>query len=253
MSADKDQNQDQPSASNENVPAENADNDTTSAGAAASASAGAAARASAWTGVGARADSATAAESAGEEAGEAASTLLAAEAALAAAQAEAADLKDRLLRAVAETENLRRRTDRELADARKYAVTEFARDVLGVSDNLRRALEAVSPEAREAHDEVTQLLEGVELTERELLSHMEKHGIRKIDPLGEKLDPNLHQAMIQIDDPDAAPGTIVQVMQVGYVIHDRLLRAAMVGVAKGGQKPAPDNNDEPGQTIDTQA
>jgi molecular chaperone GrpE len=146
---------------------------------------------------------------------------------------EVAALKDKLLRAMAETENLRRRSDREKTDTRKYAVADFARDMLAVSDNLQRALGSVSDEARKDNPDLVQLLEGVELTRKTLTGHFEKHGIKEINPLGEKLDPNFHQAVVQLDDPEAAQGTVVQVMQPGYVIHDRLLRAAMVGVAKG--------------------
>ena len=162
------------------------------------------------------------------------------------AYAEVADLKDKLLRAMAETENIRRRSEREKADSRKYAVTDFARDMLAVADNLQRALAAVTDDARAGNPEVAQLLEGLELIRKELQGHFGKHGIKEIDPMGEKLDPNLHQAVVQLDDPEAAQGTIVQVMQPGYVIHDRLLRAAMVGVAKG----VPEHNEEPPVTVD---
>lgn len=152
---------------------------------------------------------------------------------------EVADLKDRLLRAMAETENTRRRTTREIEDARRYATANMARDLLSVADNLRRALEAVPPEARGAQAELNSLMEGVELTERDLLKAFEKAGISPVDPIGEKLDPNLHQAMMQVDNTDAPDGTIVQVLAPGYMLHDRLLRAAMVAVAKGGAKAAP--------------
>ena len=162
------------------------------------------------------------------------------------AYAEVADLKDKLLRAMAETENIRRRSEREKADSRKYAVTDFARDMLAVADNLQRALAAVTDDARDGNPELAQLLEGLELTRKELQGHFGKHGIKEIDPMGEKLDPNLHQAVVQLDDPEAVQGTIIQVMQPGYVIHDRLLRAAMVGVAKG----VPEPNEEPSVTVD---
>jgi len=172
---------------------------------------------------------------------------------------EIAELKDKLLRALAETENMRRRSDREKTDTRKYAVADFARDMLAVSDNLQRALSSVSEDARDGNPELSQLLEGVELTRKELEGHFTKHGIKEINPLGEKLDPNFHQAVVQLDDPEAAQGTVVQVMQPGYVIHDRLLRAAMVGVAKGvpvakveGAEDAPKPTDG-GQSVDTQA
>lgn len=172
--------------------------------------------------------------------------------AMAALAAEAADLRDRLLRAVAETENLRRRTDRERDDLRKYAIADFARDLLGVADNMRRALDSVAAEARDDNPALASLLEGVELTERELLNTLEKHGVRPVDPVGEKLDPNLHQAMTQIEDDSAAPGTVVQVMQTGYTIHDRLLRAAMVVVAKA-KAADPADKAAAGGKVDTQA
>jgi molecular chaperone GrpE len=129
---------------------------------------------------------------------------------------EAADLKDRLLRTLAEMENLRRRTDREIADSRQYAVASFARDLLGVADNMQRALGTLSADFRDQADPVIKShIEGVELTERELLKVMEKHGIRKFDPQGQKFDPNLHQAMMQVPDPSVPDGTVVQVMQPG--------------------------------------
>ncbi len=152
---------------------------------------------------------------------------------LAAAAAEIANLKDRLLRAVAETENLRRRADREKADAANYAMTAFARDLLSVSDNLRRALDSIPADA-DLGDNAKTLVEGIEMTERELSNMLERHNIKKIDPLGEKFSHDLHQALFEVPDTGKEDGTIVQVMQVGYVIKDRLLRPAMVGVAKGG-------------------
>ncbi len=155
---------------------------------------------------------------------------------LAKAEAEIADLKDRLLRAVAETENLRRRSDREKADAANYAMTAFARDLLGVGDNLRRALDSI-PADTDLGDNAKTLVEGIEMTERELLNMLERHNIRKIDPMGEKFSHDLHQALFEIPDTGEEDGTIVQVMQVGYKIKDRLLRPAMVGVAKGGKQP----------------
>jgi molecular chaperone GrpE len=151
---------------------------------------------------------------------------------------EAADLKDRLLRTLAEMENLRRRTEREVADARVYAVTNFARDILAVADNMERAMKALDDEIREKADAgVKALLDGVEITERELLKVMEKHGITKLEPKGQKFDPNLHQAMFELPDPSVPNGTVVQVMQPGYKIGERVLRPAMVGVSKGGPKP----------------
>ncbi len=160
---------------------------------------------------------------------------------------EAAQLKDQLLRALAEVENTRRRAQREVEDARKYAVANFARDVLTVSDNLSRALIAVPDEAAQSED-MKALIEGVGLTERELLSVLERHGIRKIEPMGEKFDPNLHQAMFESDVPGAAPGSVVEVVQSGYIIGERLLRPAMVGVAK--KQPAAAGG---GDQVDTKA
>lgn len=152
---------------------------------------------------------------------------------------EAAEMKDRLLRTLAEMENLRKRTEREVTDARQYGVASFARDILGVADNFRRALDAVGPEVRAGADAaVASFIEGVELTERELLKALEKNGIRKIEPLGEKFDPNLHQAMYEVPDPSVPSGSVVQVVQPGYVIGERILRPAMVAVAKGGPKMA---------------
>ncbi|MGF9565418.1 nucleotide exchange factor GrpE [Neorhizobium sp. JUb45] len=152
-------------------------------------------------------------------------------------QAENADLRDRFVRLAADMDNLRRRTERELKDAKVYGVTSFARDMLGVSDNLRRALDAVPAEMRAAADAgLTTLLEGVEMTERSMLSTLERHGVKKIEPEGEKFDPNFHQAMFEVPNPAVPNNTVVQVVQDGYKIGDRVLRPAMVGVAKGGPK-----------------
>jgi molecular chaperone GrpE len=154
---------------------------------------------------------------------------------------ENADYKDRLLRTLAEMENLRRRTEREIADSRAYAISAFARDILAVADNMDRALGALDKDLREKADAGTKaLLDGVELTERELLKVLEKHGVKKFEPLGEKFDPNLHQAMYEVPDPSRPAGTVAQVMQPGYMIGDRMLRPALVGVAKGGPKLAPE-------------
>ena len=150
---------------------------------------------------------------------------------------EAAGLKDRLLRTLAEMENLRRRTEREVADARAYGVTNFARDILAVADNMERAMKALDDEIREKADAgVKALLDGVELTERELVNVMEKHGVKKLEPQGQKFDPNLHQAMFEIPDQSVPAGTVVQVMQPGYTIGERVLRPALVGISKGGPK-----------------
>ncbi|HEX4042203.1 MAG TPA: nucleotide exchange factor GrpE [Xanthobacteraceae bacterium] len=153
---------------------------------------------------------------------------------------EHADMRDRLLRTLAEMENLRKRTDREVADSRLYGVSSFARDVLGVADNMRRALEAVAPELRaSAQSGVKALIDGVELTERELVKALEKNGVRQFTPQGEKFDPNLHQAMFEVPDATVPAGSVVQVVQPGYMIGDRMLRPALVGVSKGGPKAAP--------------
>jgi molecular chaperone GrpE len=150
---------------------------------------------------------------------------------------EAADLKDRLLRTLAEMENLRRRTEREVADARAYGITNFARDILAVADNMERGMKALDNEIREKADAgVKALLDGVELTERELIKAMEKHGVKKLEPQGQKFDPNLHQAMYEIPDESVPAGTVVQIMQPGYTIGERVLRPALVGVSKGGPK-----------------
>ncbi len=158
--------------------------------------------------------------------------------------AENEELKDARLRAAAEMENLRRRTARDVHDARNYAIANFARDMLSVSDNLRRALEAIPQEARDSGDAgFKALIEGVEMTERAMLTSLEKHGVKKVEPEGEKFDPNFHQAMFEVPREDVANNTVVQVVQTGYVIGDRVLRPAMVGVSKGGPKapaePAP--------------
>jgi molecular chaperone GrpE len=136
-------------------------------------------------------------------------------------------------------DNLRRRTDREIKDAKSYSVAGFARDMLAVSDNLRRALDAVPTEMRATADAaLTTLLEGVELTERSMLSALERHGVKKIEAEGQKFDPNFHQAMFEIPNPAVPNNTVVQVVQAGYTIGERVLRPAMVGVAKGGSKDA---------------
>jgi molecular chaperone GrpE len=159
---------------------------------------------------------------------------------------EHAETKDRLLRALAEMENLRKRTDREIAESRLYSLTSFARDLLVVADNMRRALDAVAPELRSsAEGGVKALIEGVELTERELLKALEKNGVRQFTPQDEKFDPNVHQAMFEIPDATVPAGSVVQVVQPGYMLGDRVLRPALVGVSKGGPKmaPAPPGND----------
>lgn len=146
-------------------------------------------------------------------------------------KAENAETKDKLLRAMAELENQRRRFERDLKDSSAYAISKFARDVLGIADNLRRALESAPVEIRT--DQIAaSLLEGVEITERALLQTLERYGVKQIEAMGAKFDPHLHQAMFEIESADATPGTVVQVMEKGYTIGDRTLRPAMVAVAK---------------------
>jgi molecular chaperone GrpE len=145
--------------------------------------------------------------------------------------AQVAELKDRLLRALAENENVIRRARREREDTAKYAAAGFARDMLTVADNLGRAIAAV-PETLRADETAKALIEGVELTEKELLAALERHGVRRIAPMGEKFNHDLHEALFEVPTDRAAAGTVVQVMEDGYVIHDRLLRAARVGVAR---------------------
>jgi molecular chaperone GrpE len=153
--------------------------------------------------------------------------------------AENAALKDRVLRTLAEMENLRRRTEREAADARTYAVTAFARDMLNVVDNLTRALESLPEDARAAGDDVLKsLIDGVELTARDLSAALGRHGVKKQEPQGEKFDPNFHQAIFEMPDETLPSGTVTKVVQSGWTIGDRVLRPAMVGVSKGGPKPA---------------
>jgi molecular chaperone GrpE len=159
-------------------------------------------------------------------------------------QREAAEFKDKLLRTLAEMENLRKRTEREVFDARLYGIAGFARDVLAVADNMHRALEAIGPELRESTDaKVKALIEGVELTERELLKTLEKNGVSKFSPQGEKFDPNVHQAMYEVPTSDLAPGLVAEVIQAGYMIGERVLRPAMVAVSKAVQNTPASAND----------
>lgn len=158
-------------------------------------------------------------------------------------EAQVADLRDRFLRAVAEGENIRKRAERDVADARAYGISSFARDVLGVADNLARTIEHVSADARASADpSLKALLEGVELTERDLQMILQKNGVKPINPMGEKFDPHFHQAMFEVPDSGRPQGTVVQVIQAGYAIGERVLRPAMVGVARGGAKTAPRDN-----------
>jgi molecular chaperone GrpE len=159
------------------------------------------------------------------------------------------EFKDRALRVAAEMENLRRRTARDVHDARSYAIANFARDMLSVSDNLRRALDAIPAEAKAVGGAgFASLVEGVEMTERAMLSALERHGVKQLAPEGERFDPNFHQAMFEVPNPSVPANTVVQVVQPGYSIGDRVLRPAMVGVSKGGPKQAggTDASVEPG-------
>jgi molecular chaperone GrpE len=185
---------------------------------------------------------------------------------------EAASLKDQLLRALAETENLRRRSTREREDAVKYAAVPLVRDLVTVADNLRRALASVPAEAAQGNEQLKTLLDGVEMTDRELQTIFARHHIERIEPMGERLDPHFHEALYEIPDPNAPAGTVLQVLQAGYRLRDRLIRPAQVAVAKGGpntatatatENPAPESpaNDgadgpgqrEPGRRFDTSA
>lgn len=152
-------------------------------------------------------------------------------------EAERNELRDNYLRAHAEMENLRRRTAKDVSDARQYSVAGFAREMLAVADNLRRALDAVPEEAREKDETgFSALIEGVEMTERSMMQALEKHGVKKISPHKERFDPNFHQAMFEVQDDTVPNNTVLQVVQDGFVIGERCLRPAMVGVAKGGPK-----------------
>ena len=153
---------------------------------------------------------------------------------------ENSELKDRLLRTIAEMENLRKRTEREVADTRSYAIAGFARDMLTATDSLSRALMVLPPEARASADAaMTSLIDGIEMTEREMQRLLAKHGVTPIEAEGQKFDPHRHQAMFEVPDPSKPEGTVVQVVQAGFAIGDRVLRPAMVGVAKGGPAAAP--------------
>lgn len=170
-----------------------------------------------------------------------------ADARIAELEAEVAKLKNDVLYAKAETENVRRRLEQQAEDRAKYAISAIAKDVLSVADNLRRALDSVPPTAREGNDMANTLTVGVEMTERELLATFERYGIRVVPAHGGRFDPNLHQAMMEVEDTTQPEGTVVMVMQPGYQIHDRLLRPALVGVSKGGPKVPP------GEQVDTKA
>lgn len=164
---------------------------------------------------------------------------------IAALQAEVADFRDKWLRAHAEIDNVRKRAEREKEETAKYAISKLARDVVNVGDNFQRAIEAVPAGAAELDPALKSFLEGVTMTERELLNVLERHGIRRIQPLNEPFNPHLHQAVMEIQRTDVPPGTAVQVFQAGYTIEDRVLRPAMVAVSKGGPKPGPASEPAP--------
>ena len=157
---------------------------------------------------------------------------------LEALQVENAEFKDRTLRTLADMENLRRRTEREVTDAKTYGVTSFARDMLTFGDNLRRAIDAVPPAARDAADPaIKSFIEGIELTERDFLSRLSRFGVKKLEPMGKRFDPNMHEALFEIPDESVMSGTVMQVIEQGFSIGDRVLRPAKVGVSRGGPKP----------------
>jgi molecular chaperone GrpE len=168
---------------------------------------------------------------------------------------ENAELKDRMLRALADAENTRRRSERESKENRQYAVTSFARDMLNVADNLHRALQSIPEDSRaQVTAQVKAVIDGVEATERQLLAALERHGVRRIETAGAKFDPHLHQAIAEVASEGRPAGTIVNVVQTGYVIADRLLRPAMVTVAaRDESSPAPANDSSPGGNLDTKA
>ena len=159
-------------------------------------------------------------------------------------EAELAEARDRMLRALAETENVRRRADREREETARFAISRFAGDIVSVADNLRRALESVPQQALGGNEFLAKLVDGVGATERELGNVFEKNGLKRIDPLDQPFDPNFHEVLFELDAPGKPVGTIVQVLQPGYTIAERLLRPARVAVAKSGPKP---------ERVDTQA
>jgi molecular chaperone GrpE len=166
---------------------------------------------------------------------------------------EVAELKDKLLRALADADNIRRRAERDKMEASKYAITGFARDIVGVSDNLRRALDCVDEEARKKDEAFENLFVGIEMTEREMLNTFERYNVQTIDALGKPFDHNRHEALFEVEDMEKVQGTVIQVVQTGYILHDRLLRPAKVGISKGGpkhlgtQEKADETVEEPGK------
>jgi len=153
-------------------------------------------------------------------------------------ESEVAVLKDQLLRALAEIENIRRRSARERDDAVKFAAVPLVKDIIGVADNLRRALSSVPADAGEGNEQLKTLLDGVEMTEKDLQSVFARHGIERIEPMGERLDPHFHEALFEVPDASVPAGTVVQVLQAGYRLRERLIRPAQVGIAKGGPSAA---------------
>ena len=164
----------------------------------------------------------------------------------AATAAELSDTKDKLLRALAEVENVRRRAQRDRQDASRYAIAAFAREMLTVGDNLRRALAAVTPEARAASPAIENLVVGVEMTENAMQAAFEGVGIKPVESVGKPFDHNVHEALFEIPDPGSPAGTVLQEVERGYMLHDRLLRPAKVGIAKGGPKADPAGDSETG-------
>jgi molecular chaperone GrpE len=162
---------------------------------------------------------------------------------LSALMAERDQLKDQLLRALADTENMRRRSEREAANVRKYGHTPFARDLVGAIDNLARVIDSAPDDLGQADETMKSLITGIQLSWTELQSVIEKHGIKRVEPLNEKFDYNLHQAMFEVPTNDQPSGVVLEVVQHGYVLHDRLLRPAMVGVSKAGDTAAPSDGD----------
>lgn len=179
-----------------------------------------------------------------DDGGEVHGTLDAAHARIAELEAALNALNDKTLRALAEAENTRKRMEKERQDTAKFAVSSFARDLVSVADNLGRALSAITPEQKEQNEPLKNIAIGVEATERELLRALGNNGIKRVECLGQPFDPNLHEVMFEIDDASKVPGTILQVLEPAYTIHERLLRPARVGVAKGGTKPEGGHLDE---------
>jgi len=165
-------------------------------------------------------------------------------------EAEVADLKDKLLRALAETENVRRRAQRDKEDANKYAIVSFAREMVEVRDNLRRALDAIEDDQGKKNEAIVSLVEGIEMTERTLIATFERFEIKPVEALHQKFDHNFHEALFEVEDASVPSGTVVQELQTGYKIYDRLLRPTKVGVSKGGAKAetAPGDEQDPSGT-----